>query len=157
MTDELGTALRGMREATGRLGGFIQERDRDRIPIGIAEALMWACSADEELERLHKGGYRNRRSADGGGRAVRGFRWARNQQVHALIGVHVTGGGFSFPLSFPMAFTFEVFWISPDALPPPGKAQPDNEAAYRLLVGRHVEVTLNEAYEFLEREAYDQP
>ncbi len=146
-------ALVGLGEATQRLAGAIDQRDRVHLFTAIGEALAWLNSADEVLEKAKPGGaaYRKLRDDDEEGKVVRGLRWARNQNLHALVAVHEIGGGMGFPLTFPMNFSYRVFWQSPDELPPTERPQPHNEEAYRRIAGQMVLGTLRQASSFLWR------
>jgi hypothetical protein len=151
-TDDLSAVRRvqlALREAVARTNHASGRRDDDLVFIGYVETTMWACALDELLPKIDPE-YEGRRDEDPGGQVLRGLRWARNQGVHQLMGLHRDAGGFTFPLTFPASTSFAPVWLQRSETKGHPRPQPQNEQAYdKHVAGQLVAATLTNAQRFL--------
>jgi hypothetical protein len=134
-------ALHGFEAARERVVDAGVNPDTSFVPL--TEACWWAVCIHEGL-RLHGAdaydkGWREHE----GGQVVRGLVYARNMLGHARVTTVERGGGMTFPMTFPLAFTNELRWLPADALPEPERPQPDNRrACVDFVAGKEVTGTL---------------
>lgn len=118
----------------------------------LTEAAWWAVCIDEEMGLVD--GYASRRNNDAHGRTVLALRYARSALGHHLFPATTTGGGLTFPVSFPLTFDSYPVWVAIEDLPDFGQ---NRQAAIRKhyvdrLAGRRVTDTLDQAADWFNRE-----
>ena len=140
---DLRRGFSALAEALFQLDHAMESRARDDLFKPIGDALGWILFIDDALGKP-------RQAEDS--HLVDGLRYARNH-LHNLVACHEIGGGFSFPLRFPLTSSFNVTWQSPNNLPAPSKPQPKQEREYGNLVGQPVTETLRKAEQLLLQQA----
>lgn len=121
----------------------VESPDLETSTIRTAQALFWAISLDDRLERLND--YKSRRNTDSSGRLLLGLRIPRNAVAHGTpITVHHSGG-MTFPLVFP-ATAFEVHWVELQPLVESLRDEPNavrQEIYANELAGKRIIITFN--------------
>lgn len=139
-----------MRSAVARASAARINFDSTELHWAASEFSMWVTAVDDLLVKKDSL-YVARRQSDQGGVAIRGLRWARNQQIHQLIEVHRVSHGGALPMTLPAFLGPVARWAPRSKLPPPGRPQMlDTEVAYdNHLAGQDVLPVLSGVMQFL--------
>jgi hypothetical protein len=155
-TQSFAVMFDGFTQAQKRFQEAAKNADGNVAYVPLFETLNWAVVLDDPTRQYWAPegkvlGWQWRERVPGA-EVMAGVRFARNRAHHQWSdALRLDGGGFQFPLSFPLNF-WEWVWRPASELPE-GRPDPDGEAIYiRGLQGRAARATLAElggAFAFL--------